>query len=91
MKGGNAMKTYALDDIIAGLKYPASGDDVLKACERNNFPEDFINEFTPLIKNEMFDSPQDLHSWLATHMTTHLAGKLGGASVHDLIQRAKSA
>jgi hypothetical protein len=85
------MKTYALDDIIGGLKYPASGRDVLDACERNNFPEEFLNEFTPLIQDEQFDSSQDLHSWLGTHMTTHLAGKLGGASVHDLIQRAKSA
>jgi hypothetical protein len=85
------MKTYSLDDIIAGLKYPASGDDVLRVCKRNNFPDDFLNEFSPLIQDEMFNSKQELHSWLGTHMTTHLAGKLGGASVHDLIERAKSA
>jgi hypothetical protein len=91
MRGGSAVKTYALDNIIDGLKYPASGNDVIKACENNNFPEDFLNEFSPMIKNENFNSPQELHSWLASHMTTHLAGKLGGASVHDLIQRAKSA
>ncbi|MBI4733628.1 MAG: DUF2795 domain-containing protein, partial [Rubrobacteridae bacterium] len=58
------MKTYALDDIIGGLKYPASGDDVLKACKQNNFPEDFLNEFTPLIQDEQFNSAQELHSWL---------------------------
>jgi hypothetical protein len=91
LKGGIVMKTYALDDIISGLKYPASGDDVLRACKHSNFPEDFLSEFSPLIEDETFNSSQELHSWLATHMTTHLAGKLGGASVHDLIQRAKSA
>ncbi|MCL6472127.1 MAG: DUF2795 domain-containing protein [Firmicutes bacterium] len=81
--------TYNLDKIIDGLSYPASGDDVIKALEENNFPESFMSEFRPMIKDKRFETPDDLHTWLADNMTTHMAGLLGGASVHDLITRAK--
>lgn len=85
------MQTYKLDDVISSLSYPASGDDVISACEQRNFPEDFMSEFRPMISGKTFNSEDDLHSWLADNLTTHMAGLLGGASVHDLIARGKKA
>ncbi len=81
--------TYNLDNIIDGLSYPASGDDVIDALNRNNFPQDFMSEFSPMVKGKNFNSADDLHEWLSSNMTTHMAGLLGGATVHDLITRAK--
>lgn len=81
--------TYNLDNIIDGLSYPASGDDVIKALEQNNFPQDFMSEFKPMIQGKNFSSADGLHEWLASNLTTHMAGLLGGATVHDLITRAK--
>ncbi len=81
--------TYNLDNVIDGLSYPASGNDVISALESKNFPESFLSEFRPMIKGKNFKSADDLHSWLSDNMTTHMAGLLGGATVHDLITRAK--
>ena len=41
------------------------------------------------IKGKVFDTEQDLHTFLADHLTTHMAGMLGGQTVHELISRAK--
>ena len=81
--------TYKLDDVIDGLSYPASGDDVIKALEERNFPKEFMDEFRPMIMGKNFPTPDDLHTWLAANLTTHMAGMLGGQSVHELITRAK--
>lgn len=81
--------TYNLDNVIDSLSYPTSGDDVIKNLEDKNFPEAFMNEFRPMVKGKMFNSADDLHTWLSDNLTTHMAGLLGGASVHDLITRAK--
>jgi len=90
MSGGDVMAmTYNLDNVIDGLSYPASGNDIIKALEDRNFPEDFMNEFKPMIKEKNFNSADDLHGWLSDNLTTHMAGLLGGATVHDLITRAK--
>lgn len=83
--------TYNLDDVVNSLSFPASGDDVIRVCENKNFPDNFMNEFRPLIKGKNFNSPDELHSWFAANLTTHMAGLLGGATVHDLIRRAKTA
>jgi len=82
-------KTYNLSEVASSLSYPASGDDVIMACEQRNFPEDFMSEFRPMIKGQMFNSEEELHSWLSSNLTTHMAGLLGGATVHDLIQKGK--
>ena len=82
-------RTYNLDEVISGLSYPATGDDIINALERNNFPEDFMSEFRPLIRGKNFNSEDDLHAFLSENLTTHMAGLLGGASVHDLIERGK--
>lgn len=83
------METYNLDNVIDGLSYPASGDDVIRALEDRNFPEDFMKEFRPMMEGKNFNSADDLHHFLAENLTTHMAGLLGGATVHDLITRAK--
>ncbi|HZD59552.1 MAG TPA: hypothetical protein VE439_03725 [Anaerolineae bacterium] len=82
-------QTYNLDNVIASLSYPASGDDVISALEARNFPDDFMSEFRPLMSGKTFNSEDELHEFLAEHLTTHMAGLLGGASVHDLIERGK--
>ncbi|MBE0447760.1 MAG: hypothetical protein IBX64_06630 [Actinobacteria bacterium] len=82
-------QTYNLGEVISGLSYPATGDDMITALEGRNFPEDFMSEFRPMIKDKKFNSEDELHAFLAENLTTHMAGLLGGATVHDLIERGK--
>ncbi|MEW5706109.1 MAG: hypothetical protein AB1743_04850 [Actinomycetota bacterium] len=82
-------QTYNLYEVISTLSYPVTGDDVISALEGRNFPEDFMSEFRPMIKGKTFNTMDDLHAWLADNLTTHMAGLLGGASVHDLIEKGK--
>ncbi|HEY3374080.1 MAG TPA: hypothetical protein VGK02_03340 [Candidatus Aquicultor sp.] len=81
--------TYNLDNIIDNLNYPVNGSQIVRVLNENNFPQEFMQEFEPMIKSEQFDSRTTLHEWLSDHLTTHMAGLLGGASVHDLISKAK--
>jgi hypothetical protein len=84
------LPTFNLDRVIAALSFPCSGRDFIAELERQDFPEGFLNELKPMLRARKFVSADALHGWLSANLTTHMAGLLGGASVQDLIRKAKS-
>jgi hypothetical protein len=64
---------------------------VIDEAENQGLPRNFIDEIEPLISGQSFPAKAHLDDWVKNNVTTHLAGLLGGATVHELIERAKSA
>jgi hypothetical protein len=75
--------------VVEILSFPCNGRDFIAELERQDFPQKFLNELKPMIRARKFVSADALHEWLSANLTTHMAGLLGGASVRDLIRRAR--
>ncbi len=82
-------KKYSLDLVIDHVRYPARGEDVISECIVQRLPSEACRVFAKRLKDEEFNSPDDLHEWFSQNITSELAKKLGGNTVYDLISRNK--